>query len=63
MSESIKKNTEMNELLTEAKDMELGTEAAAGLNITKVFKCGQYLTISAECRADHKSCNPSLIFK
>ena len=63
MSESMKKNVEMNELLTEAKDMELGTEAAAGLNITKVFKCGQYLTISAECRADHKSCNPSLIFK
>ena len=56
MSESMKKNAEMNELLTEAKDIELGTEAAAGINITKLFKCGQYLTLSAECNATHTSC-------
>ena len=49
MSESMKKNAEMNELLTEAKDIELGTEAAAGTTLTKLFKCGQYLTLSAEC--------------
>ena len=58
MSDSIKKETEVNELLTEAKDMELGTEAGGASAITKKFKCGEILTFSAECRADHRSCNP-----
>jgi len=61
MSESMKKNAEMNELLTEAKDIELGTEAAAGTTLTKLFNCGKYLTISAECIPSHKPCR--IIFK
>ena len=59
MSESMKKNTEMNELLTEAKDMELDKEAGGlilPINITQRFKCGLILTVSAECRADHRPC-------
>ena len=60
MSESMKKNAEMNELLTEAKDMELDKEAGGiilpPINITQRFKCGLILTVSAECRADHKPC-------
>ena len=58
MADSIKKETEVNELLTEAKDMELGTEAGGASVITKVFKCGNVLTLSAECNASHRSCNP-----
>ena len=58
MSESMKKNAEMNELLTEAKDMELENQSGGALTITKALKCGYVLTLSAECRADHKSCNP-----
>ena len=63
MSESMKKTAEMNELLTEVKDMELGDETGAGLtitinpNVTKALNCGRVLTISAECIPGHKPCN------
>lgn len=58
MADSIKKETEVNELVTEAKDMELENQSGGALTITKVLKCGYILTLSAECLASHKSCNP-----
>ena len=60
MSETMKKNAEMNELLAEAKDMELGDETGASISIdpliTRALRCGLVLTLSAECNASHKSC-------
>ncbi|WP_295070028.1 hypothetical protein [Ruminococcus sp.] len=69
---SEKKTTEMNELLDEAKDMELGDEtgASAGAAIaisvaitagayvaaTKAYRCGAVMTVSAECNGSRKSC-------
>ena len=69
---SEKKTTEMNELLDEAKDMELGDEtgASAGAAIaisvaitagayvaaTKAYRCGAVMTVSAECSGSRKSC-------
>ena len=58
---SEKKTTEMNELLDEAKDMELGEEAGAGIInpslLTKYLNCGRVLTVSAECNIARRSCN------
>ena len=60
MSETMKKNAEMNELLAEAKDMELGDETGASISvnpiITRALKCGYILTFSAECIPSHKPC-------
>ena len=69
---SEKKTTEMNELLSEAKDMELGDEsgASAGVTIaisvtiatganavaTKALRCGAVWSVSAECNGSRKSC-------
>ncbi len=61
MADSIKKTSEMNELLDEAKDMELGQETGAGIInpiMTQIYGCGLVRTISAECIASHRSCNP-----
>ena len=63
MSESMKKAAEMDELLTEVKDMELGDETGAGLSdinpvVTFVYRCGLVRTISAECWPGNRSCNP-----
>jgi len=58
---SEKKTAEMNELLDEAKDMELGEETGAGVFnpiATVVYGCGLVRTISAECFASRRSCNP-----
>jgi hypothetical protein len=71
MSNTVKE-TEMNELLDEAKDMELGDEtgASAGAAIaisvaitagayvaaTKAYRCGAVMTVSAECSGSRKSC-------
>ena len=58
MADSIKKETEVNELVTEAKDMELENQSGGAFTITKALKCGYVLTLSAECFPGHKSCNP-----
>ena len=63
MSELMKKNAEMNELLAEVKDMDLDAETGAGLSdinpiVTFKYRCGLVRTLSAECWPGHKSCNP-----
>ena len=63
---SEKKTAEMNELLDEAKDMEIGEEAGGAISLTpslpsiatKVLRCGNVFTVSAECRISHRSCVP-----
>jgi len=70
MSNTVKE-TEMNELLDEAKDMELGDESGAsaaaiaisvtvatGVNAiaTKALRCGAVWSVSAECSGSRKSC-------
>ena len=70
MSNTVKE-TEMNELLDEAKDMELGDETGAsigaiaisvtiatGANVvaTRALRCGAVWSVSAECSGSRKSC-------
>jgi len=65
------KEAEMNELLTEAKDMELGDESGASIAtiaisitvtvstsvaMSQKYNCGTAWSVSAECSGSHKSC-------
>ena len=68
MSDSIKKETEVNELLNEVDDLSLGDEAGASVTtvtvtvtvtpvvLSRSLNCGIAWSVSAECRKDHKSC-------
>ncbi len=66
------KETEMNDLLTEAKDMELGDESGASIGtaiaisvavtvgtsvaMSQSYKCGVAWSVSAECSGSHRRC-------
>ncbi len=64
------KETEMNDLLAEANDMELGDKAGASVSVaisitvtvgtsvimSQSYKCGVAWSVSAECNGSHRRC-------